>query len=82
MGVLLAILLLPLFSLAQKVITGHVLSAADQSPIAGVSVFIKGTRIGTSTAVDGSFGIRAKEGDILVISGTWRAGAACTARAG
>ncbi len=69
MGVLLAITLLPLFSLAQKIITGHVLSKADQSPIPGVSVIIKGTRIGTSTSVDGSFSIKAKEGDVLIVSG-------------
>jgi len=68
LGVLL-ICLLPLFSLAQKIIVGRVLSKADQTPIAGASVTLKGTRIGTSTAVDGSFGIKAKDGDILVISG-------------
>jgi TonB-linked SusC/RagA family outer membrane protein len=69
MGVLLAIFLLPLVSLAQKAITGHVLSRNDQSPVPGVSVTIKGTRIGTSTSVDGSFSIKAKSGDVLVISG-------------
>ena len=68
LGVLL-VCLLPLFSLAQKIIVGRVLSKADQTPVPGASVTIKGTRIGTSTAVDGSFGIKAKEGDILVISG-------------
>jgi TonB-linked SusC/RagA family outer membrane protein len=68
-GVWLAILLLPLFSLAQKAITGHVVSKSDQSPIPGATVTIKGTRLGTSTAVDGSFSIKAKEGDVLVISG-------------
>jgi TonB-linked SusC/RagA family outer membrane protein len=69
MGVLLAIFLLPLVSLAQKAITGHVLSKNDQSPVPGISVTIKGTRIGTSTSVDGSFSIKAKSGDVLVISG-------------
>jgi TonB-dependent SusC/RagA subfamily outer membrane receptor len=69
LGVLLVIIILPLFSLAQKAISGHVLSRTDQAPIAGVSVLIKGTRIGTSTAVDGSFAIKAKEGDVLVVSG-------------
>ena len=69
MVVLSAIFLLPLATFAQKVITGHVLSLTDQSPIPGVSVFVKGTHTGTSTAVDGGFVIKAKEGDILVISG-------------
>ncbi|MES1249972.1 MAG: SusC/RagA family TonB-linked outer membrane protein [Chitinophaga rupis] len=67
--VLLAAFLLPLFSLAQKAITGHILSKSDQSPVPGATVTIKGTRIGTSTAVDGSFSIKAKEGDVLVVSG-------------
>jgi hypothetical protein len=69
MGVLLAVFLLPLVSLAQKVITGHVVSRADQSPIPGATITIKGSKIGTSTAVDGAFSIRAREGDILVITG-------------
>ncbi|HTI11774.1 MAG TPA: SusC/RagA family TonB-linked outer membrane protein [Puia sp.] len=67
--VLLAAFLLPLFSLAQKAITGHVLSKSDQSPVPGATITIKDTRIGTSTAVDGTFSIKAKEGDVLVISG-------------
>jgi TonB-linked SusC/RagA family outer membrane protein len=66
---MLVVFLLPLASLAQKLITGHVLSKVDQSPVPGVTVVIKGTRIGTSTAVDGSFAIKAKEGDVLVVSG-------------
>ncbi|MBS1661969.1 MAG: TonB-dependent receptor plug domain-containing protein, partial [Bacteroidetes bacterium] len=69
LGVLLAVIFMPLFSFAQKPVTGRVLSKEDQSPVPGVSVTIKGTRIGTSTAVDGSFAIKAKDGDVLVISG-------------
>lgn len=63
------VFLFPLASIAQKLITGHVLSKTDQTPVPGVSVVIKGTRIGTSTDIDGGFAIRAKEGDVLVISG-------------
>ena len=69
LGVLLAVFLLPLVSLAQKAITGHVVSKTDQSPIPGASISIKGSKTGTSTSVDGSFSIRAKDGDILVITG-------------
>src|SRR5579872_6595163 len=69
LGVLLAVFLLPLFSIAQKAITGHVVSKVDQSPIPGATIVIKGTRIGTSTSVDGSFSIKAKEGDVLEVSG-------------
>jgi TonB-linked SusC/RagA family outer membrane protein len=61
--------LLPLASIAQKAITGHVLSKTDQTPIPGITVTIKGTHVATSTAVDGGFVIKAKEGDVLVISG-------------
>src|SRR5580658_2896697 len=64
-----AVFLFPLASIAQKIVTGHVLNKADQTPIPGVTVMVKGTRIGTSTSVDGGFAIKAKDGDVLVISG-------------
>lgn len=54
---------------AQKAITGQVISKSDQSPIIGATVVIKGTKIGTSTGLDGKFFIKAKEGDILVVTG-------------
>jgi TonB-linked SusC/RagA family outer membrane protein len=68
-GVLLAVFLLPLGSFAQSVIVGRVLSKIDQSPLPGASVSIKGTRIGTATGIDGGFAIKAKVGDMLVITG-------------
>jgi len=67
--VLMAILLLPLFSLAQKPITGRVVSSTDQTPIPGATIIVKGLKTGTSTGVDGSFSIKAKEGEVLVITG-------------
>jgi TonB-linked SusC/RagA family outer membrane protein len=66
---LLLILLLPLFALSQKLVTGHVVSKSDQTAIPGASVLIKGSKAGTSTGVDGDFSIKAKEGDVLVITG-------------
>ena len=66
---LLIILLLPLLTFAQTIITGQVLSGSDQSPVPGATIFIKGTKIGTSTGIDGKFAVRAKDGDILVVSG-------------
>lgn len=54
---------------AQQSITGKVVSAKDNEPIAGISVLVKGTSTGTSTNFGGVFVIRAKEGDILVLSG-------------
>src|ERR1700761_4195938 len=64
-----ALFLLPFASIAQKVISGRILSKIDQSPLPGATVTVKGTRIATSTGVDGGFVIKAKEGDVLVISG-------------
>ena len=64
-----AVFLLPLASIAQKVITGHILSKTDASPLPGVTVTLKGTHVATSTGVDGGFVIKGKEGDVLVISG-------------
>ena len=54
---------------AQEVISGKVISRADQSSIPSISVFVKGTTVGTKTGVDGDFSITAKKGDILVFSG-------------
>ncbi|HLA58192.1 MAG TPA: carboxypeptidase-like regulatory domain-containing protein, partial [Puia sp.] len=73
---LITILLLPLFSRAgyyppeePKIITGLVLSETDQSPVAGASIVVKGTKVGTSSGFDGKFSIKAKEGDVLIITG-------------
>ena len=66
---ILIVLLFPVFSFAQKAITGLVVSNADQTPIAGATIFVKGTKIGTSSGFDGRFSIKANEGSILVITG-------------
>src|SRR5580700_3771529 len=54
---------------AQKTVTGQVVSKTDQSPIPGATILIKGSKVGTSTGVDGHFSIKAKDGDVLIISG-------------
>src|SRR5579862_3433272 len=56
-------------SSGQTTILGQVLSKTDQSPIPGATILLKGSKIGTSTAVDGHFAIKVKQGDVLVISG-------------
>ncbi len=54
---------------AQKTVSGIVLSKVDQSPIAGATIIVKGSKIGTSTGIDGRFTIKVKEGDVLIITG-------------
>ena len=66
---LLVVLLFPFASFAQRVVTGKVLSAVDQTPVAGATILLKGTKTGTSTTVDGNFYLKAKAGDVLVVSG-------------
>ncbi len=66
---LLAILIVPFFSWAQKPISGHVLLKSDQSAVPGATITIKGSKTGTYTTVEGAYSIKAKEGDVLVISG-------------
>ena len=67
--ILFLVLLLPVLSFAQTMITGKVISSTDQTPLPGVSIILKGSRIGVSTSVDGVFSIRAKVGQILTLSG-------------
>lgn len=55
------------FSQSEK-ITGIVESQTDGSPIAGVSVEIKGTQFGTTTDVNGKFTVQAGKNQILRFS--------------
>lgn len=43
--------------LAQKTVTGKITDAKDNSPLAAVTVKIKGTNIGTSTGADGTYSL-------------------------
>lgn len=63
------LLALPFLALAQKIISGKVLSSKEQTPVPGISVMIKGSSTGTATTTDGLFAISAKGGDVLVFSG-------------
>ncbi|HSZ34180.1 MAG TPA: carboxypeptidase-like regulatory domain-containing protein, partial [Puia sp.] len=67
--VLFIVLLLPVLAFAERPITGQVLASIDQSPVAGATVIIKGSKVGTSTGLDGKFTIHANQGDVLVITG-------------
>ncbi|GLR17166.1 SusC/RagA family TonB-linked outer membrane protein [Portibacter lacus] len=52
---------------AQSEISGKVTSANDE-PIIGATIIIKGTNVGTTTDIDGSFNIAASEDQTLVFS--------------
>ena len=54
---------------AQHSVTGQVFSSSDQTPVAGATVVIKGAKGGTVTDADGRFSIRARTGDVLLITG-------------
>lgn len=51
-----------------QTVKGTVLYAADDEPVVGASVMVKGTSHGTITDVDGKFSITVKPDDILVVS--------------
>ena len=54
---------------AQNVtVSGTVVSAADNEPLIGATVMVKGTTVGTATDIDGNFSIEAQTGKTLVIS--------------
>ncbi len=49
-------------------VTGTVTSAADGTPLPGLSIVVQGTSIGTITNADGNYAINAPEDGILVFS--------------
>lgn len=66
-------LLLILFSMLAvagyaRVITGTVISEADNEPVIGATVMVQGTTKGVATDVNGKFALDVNEGDVLTIS--------------
>lgn len=57
-----------LMALAQQKISGRVVNATGQ-PVEGVSVTIKGTKMGTVTNANGEYALAAEKGQTLVFSG-------------
>lgn len=51
-----------------SIITGIVLDAITQQPMAGVNIILKGTTIGTTTDSEGKYSIEADDDDIIVFS--------------
>ncbi len=49
-------------------VTGKVLDATNQQPMAGVNILVKGTTNGTTTDAEGRFSINVENNDILVFS--------------
>lgn len=63
---LLSFCLLSFFANAQKTITGRV--EADDSPLAGATIQVKGSTVSTVSKADGTFAINAPAKSTLVIS--------------
>ena len=53
---------------AQGDISGKVTDKTDGQPLAGVTVLVKGTTLGTVTDMDGKYRISVQSGDVLVFS--------------
>ena len=65
--VLLLVLIAQLTFAQERVVSGYVSDNAGM-PLPGVSVLLKGTKIGTQTDFDGKFSIKATSSQVLVIS--------------
>lgn len=55
------------FNLDQSTISGKVVSDADQSPLPGVSVIVKGTNQGTVTDFDGNYNIDVADSEAVLV---------------
>lgn len=66
-ALILAIICVSTVSAFAQQVKGTVKDKAGE-PVVGATVIIDGTSIGTTTALDGSFAINAKEGSVLVVS--------------
>ena len=59
---LVALVLMPLSVMAQRMVTGTVVDANTKQPLIGASLYWKNTTAGATTSVDGSFSIRRVSG--------------------
>jgi iron complex outermembrane receptor protein len=53
---------------AQKTVSGVVTDAGNGEALIGANILVKGTDNGTITDIDGSYSLRASEGDVLILS--------------
>ena len=62
----------PASAISTKIITAEILkghvSDSKNVPLPGVSILVKGSNVGTTTNQEGDFSIKAKPGDILVLT--------------
>ncbi|WP_448518701.1 SusC/RagA family TonB-linked outer membrane protein [Rhodoflexus sp.] len=63
----LLLMLLPFLAMAQKTITGRVISNEDKEPLPGVTVQVKGTTTGTQTDFEGKFRITVEDNAKVLI---------------
>ena len=65
-----AFLLVAFASAQTRPVSGKVTDAKDSSPLSGITIKVKSTTAGTSTAADGSFTIDVNDkSDVLIVSG-------------
>lgn len=65
--IMLAFCLIAGSSSAQRMVNGTVISSADNEPIPGASIQIKGTTTGTITDIDGTFSISVPNNDAILV---------------
>lgn len=59
---------LPLFSIAQSIISGKVTSSEDKTELIGATVKVKNSNKGSTTDASGMYKIEARQGEVLEIS--------------
>lgn len=64
---LLAALLLPAWLMAQTVVTGRVTESANNKPLEGATISVRGTKTFTQTDADGKFSISVANGDARLV---------------
>ncbi|PQA54454.1 TonB-dependent receptor [Siphonobacter curvatus] len=52
----------------QRILSGNVVSATENAPVSGASVYVKGTNTGTLTDTQGNFKLSISKGSTLVVS--------------
>jgi hypothetical protein len=62
LSVLILSMLLSAIASAQKNVSGKVTGGADNQPVPGATVVVKGTKVGTTTGADGAFTISVSSG--------------------